>query len=92
MKPGDLYLSHDLPHHNQPTPDRALSFSGRTMLCMIKNGKVVDLFVCSKKICSEISQTNKFEICDNFFPMLVEIKYNKNNMSSLSLCPVSVPK
>ena len=23
MKPGNLYLSHDLPHHDQPTYDRA---------------------------------------------------------------------
>ena len=34
MKPDDLYLSHDLPHHNQPIPDRALSFS----VCRVGGG------------------------------------------------------
>ena len=32
-----VLLSRDLPHHDQPTPDRATYFSGRTVLWMIEN-------------------------------------------------------
>ena len=63
------------------TPDSALSFSGCNTLCMIKNWRVVDLFVCSKKLCQKISQRNIFEICEkNKIPWWFNIKYNKNNI------------
>ena len=62
LKPGNLYLSHYLPHPDQLTPDRALSFIDRTTLWMMENCKVVDLFVCSNKFCSKLSQRNRFEI------------------------------
>ena len=37
MKPGNLYLISDIPHHDQQTPDRALSFIGCDMLWMLEN-------------------------------------------------------
>ena len=49
LKLGDLYLSHDLPYHDQLTPDSAPSFSGINTSWMIENWKVVDFFVCSEK-------------------------------------------
>ena len=57
-------MSHNLPHHDQTIPDRAPSFSGRTMLWMIEDWKVVDIFVCSKKMGSKISQRNRFRTCE----------------------------
>ena len=48
-------MSQDLPHHDNPTPDIAPSFSGRATLWMIENWKFWSLFVCSKILCSKIS-------------------------------------
>ena len=57
-------MSQDIPHHDQPTPDIAPSFSGRTMLWIIKKWKDLYLFVCSKTFVSKISQKDRFEICE----------------------------
>ena len=48
-----FYISHDIPNHDQPIPDRAMYFSGCTTLRIINKRKVVDLFFCSKNIVFE---------------------------------------
>ena len=49
LKPGDLYLIQQLPHHYHPTHDSDFSFSGCTTVWMIKNWEFVDLFFSSQK-------------------------------------------
>ena len=44
--------------------DRAPSLSGCTTLRMIRNWWVVDLFVCSEKLCLKIPEMNWFRICE----------------------------
>ena len=65
---------------NTPNPDRDPSFSGCTTLWVIINWKVMDLFVCRTKLCSNISQRNRFEICEKYKILWwFKIKHDKNN-------------
>ena len=58
LKPGDLYQSCDILRHDQPTPDRAPSFS----VCYVGvNEAFVKLWIylsAAKQLCLKISQRN----------------------------------
>ena len=59
-------MSHNLPHHNYPTPNSSLSFSGGTTFLMIESWKVVDLSACIKHCVLKISQRNRFKVCEKY--------------------------